>query len=209
MKILKYIIAVLIFINTAISFSQNKNFTVSIPYTLSLYKGVDNLVEVGFVEKKMKYTIECIGCDTLIKLKNTENRYVVKLALDSTSKITIVIKNKKGKLIQSTEINTFSPPKPILKLNNYFGFENIDSIPSTFKIVHEKHIPLHINYFIFNWKISIKDRIFEGKGKYLTDEVIDYMNEVKNGLMLVEIDYSGPFYKGKHDIIKEAFILNL
>ncbi len=52
MKILKYIIAVLVLTNSAISFSQKNNFTVSTPGVNILYKGYDNIIEIGFVKKR-------------------------------------------------------------------------------------------------------------------------------------------------------------
>lgn len=209
MNILKYIIVVLIVFNTTISFSQKNNFIVSSPSVRVLYKGVSNIIQVGFLKKKSKFTVECIGCDTIIKLKKYRNLYTLKLGMDSLSEITILIKNKKGDEVTAVKYKTFFPPTPIIKLDNYFGFESIDSLPSTFKVVHENHIPLHINYLIFNWRITLNNKTFTGSGKNLSVEVIDFMKEIKNGLILVEIDYSGTFYKGKHEIIKEAFILNL
>lgn len=128
MNSLKYIIVVLIGFNTTISFSQKNNFTVSTPNYTVLYKGFDNIVDIGFVKKKVKYSIECIGCDTLIKLKKFENKYVIRAGVDSLSSVEILIKSKKGKLLQSVVYKTIFLPKPSLKLGKYNGLDRIDSL---------------------------------------------------------------------------------
>lgn len=208
MKSLKYIIAVLVFTNTAISFSQNNNFTVSTPAVNILYKGFDNQIEIGFIKKKVKYTVECIGCDTLFKAKKFDNLYVVKLGLDSLPEIEILIKNKKGKLLQTVIYKAIFLPKPSLKLGKYNGLDTIDSLTSDTKLSVKKNIDFFISYVVGRWKITINGKTFIGHGSDLSKEVLDFMKEVERGVVLFEVNYYGPYSKGKAKV-KEVFILNL
>jgi len=205
---MKYIVIVLILIQSTISFAQKNNFTVSTPDVNILYKGYVNIIEIGFVTKKTKYTVECIGCDTLIKLKKFDNLYVLKLGLDSLPEIEILIKNKKGKLLQTVIYKTIFLPKPSLKLGDYNGLDRIDSLTSDTKLAVKKNIDFRISYVVGRWKITINEKTFIGHGSELSKEVLDFMKDVRKGVVLFEVYYYGPYSKGKAQV-KEAFILNL
>jgi len=209
MNTLKYIIVVLIGFNTTISFSQKNNFTVSTPNVNVLYKGFDNIIEIGFVKKKTKYTVDCIGCDTLFKVKNNDNLYVIKLGLDSLPEIEIRINNKKGKLLQTVIYKTICVPNPSVKLGKYNGFDRIDSLTSETKLTIKKNIDFSIWFSIRNWKITVNDKVFTGQRNQLSNEVLNFMKEAKKGVILVELMYIDPVLRRKDAIIKEIFILNL
>lgn len=75
-----------------------------------------NVIEIGFVNKRLKCNVKCIGCDTLIEVKKFDNLYGIKLGLDSLPEVEIRINNKKGELLQSVIYKTVFVPKPSLKL---------------------------------------------------------------------------------------------
>jgi len=209
MKILKYIIAVLVLTSTTISFSQKKKFVVGSPSFNVLYKGFDNLVEIGFAKKKTKYTVECIGCDTIIKVKSSNNLYVLKPGIDSIPEVVLHIKNKSGELLQTVKYKSLFVPKPTIIWGKLNGFDTIDSLQPEVKLYLKKSIDFSIWYSIQSWKITLGNRTFVGERNQLSTEVLEFMKKVKSGVVLVELKYIDPVLRKKGECVKEVFILNL
>lgn len=190
--------------------AQTKNVVLSLPHTNAIYKGFDNIIEIGFSKKILRnYTIDYAGCDTFYHL--SENQYVVRASeSDSIVSLKILFKNK---VVETVQLKSLEMPTPMILINSKYTREfYLDTIPVIFNLVVPTGIPLQHNYQIKRWQISIDDKLFKGVGKMISSPMlVDYLKNVNShGKMIVEIEYSLPYRaSNKTKTVREVWLYSI
>jgi hypothetical protein len=197
-------IALLFFLLTTAT-SHAQNYVVfAQPYMHSMYTGYANAVEIGFTEKQIKnITVECDFCESVQQNTSNPNQWIVRVG--TTDALTILVKNKKGEVIGQQRYYVFSPPNPTISLNTGGANDLISEIPTSLIVKYPSSVPLTVKFLVRSWQIKIGDRTFSGS-RQLTKEVIDHLESVKSGTMIIIANCLGP--TGEM-IVKEIFEFDL
>ncbi len=183
--------------------AQEENVQFVFPEIQTLFQGYDHLLSIGFKDKSVKQLrLVCAECDTIIKLK--DGNYIVRPGMKEN--VTIQVFDRKKKLVSSESFKVFKIPMPIMRLDNFEAFSEVDSLPIEISLNLSPEVPLRIGFPIFNWSISIEGKTVFGSGRLLSEEAKKLMLEKKKGMMIVEVHFRDVFEKR---ILTEGFTLNL
>jgi hypothetical protein len=198
----KWLLFLVLFLNF-LSFGQKDNVQFLFPEVQTLFQGYANRLIVSFTNKKQKkFSVSCLECDSLFKLK--DGSFILKVGM--VDEITLVAVNRKNEIVNSKKFKVFEIPLPLLRLDKYEPFSKIDSVPSKINLKLSPEVPLNIGFFIQNWKITIDEKTISGRGSEITEEAKNFILENKTGMLIIDVEFSDPFRKRK---ITEAFFLDL
>lgn len=181
---------------------QKKEPFIIFPEVRTLYSGFDNLVRIYSENSKIK--LECTGCDTVYKLPDKKNEWVVRG--DQQRTITLIVKDKKEHILHEEKIQITPVPKPFVYLDGIGAQSVLSEIPSTIALKLDESIPLSVQFSIIQWQIKINEQEFKGAGKFISEEVKAYINKMKNGIIHLVITYYDP--TGKYEM-NEFFALKI
>lgn len=193
----------LIFISSYISRAQEENIQFVFPENQMLFQGYDILLSIGFKVKKVnQLTVVCAACDTLIKLK--DGKYLVRPGMNES--ITVQAFDKKRKLVATKSFKIYKIPMPIMRLDHFEAFSEVDSLPKEIHLKLSPEVPLNMGFAILSWSITLEGITVVGSGRLLSQEAKKLMQEKKKGMMIVEVHFRDVVEKR---ILKEGFVLNL
>lgn len=190
--------------------AQTGNAVIGLPNSSVLYRGYDNVVEIGFTHKiPKKYSIEYAGCDTFYHL--TGNKYAIR-ATETDSIVSLKIQTKGNKLVETIHLKTVELPSPVILINGkYTNQLQLDTIPEVFSLITPPSVPVKHYYPIQRWTIRIDDKVFKGRGIVAsTPQLIDYLHTTKNmGMMIIEIEYHTAYQSKTAKKIREVWLFGM
>lgn len=177
--------------------AQKGNIVLDFPNSIVLYSKYSSILNVGFTKKRIKhFYLECQGCDTLYQQSQNLNEFV--LIPGDTVKIILELRDKKTDVVvEKSEIIVQELPKPTLKIDNQDNQIILKNIPEKLNLENQPNIPIVVGYVISNWTIKIQDKLFTGSTSKLSEEIKSYMKLIKNGIMIIDIEYISPYGKQK------------
>lgn len=169
-----------------------------------MYTDYANLVTIGFTKKRLKNTtVTCDSCASFQQDTLNSSQWIV--TPGNTDKLILTVKNKKGEVIGRQKYYVFLPPNPTIILNTGGANDLISEIPTSLIVKYPPSVPLTVKFLVRSWQIKIGDRTFSGS-RQLTKEVIDHIESVKSGTMIIIANCATP--TGEM-IVKEIFEFDL
>ena len=194
----------LILLTILFSFSgiaQEDKAIVSLPKSYAIYVGYDNIVKISFNKRRVrKISLECESCEFIKPLNKDKNEWLLRVS--EIKPVNIIVKNRRGKEIGSKSFIVLPPPKPVVHLDSLNAQFIVNDIPKRIKLKLPLSIPLNAGYQVRQWTAKIDNKIFKGKGSFITDEVVEYLKKSKTGTIVFNIFYRSAFEENE---IKEIF----
>jgi hypothetical protein len=183
----KYIFIIFILISTSF-FSQNKNVEIGMPEIQILFVGYDNILNHSFIDKiHKKIRLECEGCDTIHKIQNEKNLWVIRV--DKIKPVKIIARKKNGKILKEIDLKVVSTPPPLVYVNNVAVNNKITSQPDKIALKHHESTPIIASFTILSWKIIIDNIEFIGSRNIISENVKTLINQKKKCKAIIEIKY--------------------
>lgn len=190
---MKKITILFLLLNFTQIFSQDQ-LVVGLPDYRLLYRNYNNKVQLAFTDSGVEnLDVQCENCDTIYRSENSTSEYIIVPGNEREVKLTVT--NKKNKNASTNNVITFrvtNLPVPSV----YFGPISSESkfgiVFSKLFVKYPPEVFLAVAFDIKNWKITIDDKIFEGKRSVLSEEVINYLKNIeKETTFTIDVTYRG------------------
>jgi hypothetical protein len=171
--------------------SKNSNrLIVGLPNTNALYSGYGSLVQIAFKGKKDKlFNIECDGCDTLFRTKNSpKSEWVIRA--NTPGEIVLRAIDKKGKTLSEAVIPVLPLPFPTVYIDKIDAQAVLTSLPHQIRLIYDDTVPLSVYFLVRNWEISIGNETFKGNGNSTSQGLRDLIQSTKKGILILNVRFA-------------------
>lgn len=172
---------------------QDKTFII-FPEVRTLYTEFDNLVRIHSENRKIK--LACTGCDTIYRLSDNKNEWIVRIDQQKTA--TFIVTDKKERILHKEMIHVIPVPTPSVYLDGIDAQSVLSKMPSIIDLKLDESVPLNVQFLIMHWQININEQAFKGSGRAISEEVKTYIKHTKSGIIHLTITYYDP--TGKHEM---------
>lgn len=196
---MKTIFVILLILVSNTSIGQVGSEYVVFPESHVLFEGFNEHLIIDIPQRKLKkYSVECDDCDTIFKLENGKNHYIIRA--DNQGDVRIIVKTAKGKIVVDKKVWVTAIPPPILTINGHSTENILTRTPDTLELIKRFNLPVNFHYVISMWKLTDDSKTFTGYGNSITTEVKNYLLNKSSGVFKIEIDYMS--YDGKHKLVE-------
>jgi|GEM_PF-6677091 len=138
-------------------------------------------------------TLKCIECDTIYLDDTLSNSWII--TTDSTKRVDISVLDENQNIIRKAKFKVLPVPIPTVYLDRCSEKEIVTEFPMDdyhyrmFLLLDRKY-KVNCVLGINDWYVKIDDKVFSGNGSSLSRGVRYYMNMIKKGVILLNINYS-------------------
>lgn len=170
---MKYLLVVIVILTLNISQAQNDNFNIKIGKNQLLYRNIENTLNISTNLPMEDYKVVLKNCDSTNQIIAKKQCNVV----PGKGRVMVIeiIDSKDSNIVHYTEkLKIENLPNPEL----FYGVSiNGSKIDPSVGILFAKYPPpynllsLNHSFQITSWKIIIENKIFQGEGRKITEEV--------------------------------------